>query len=111
MEESLVRQLFHAFYQLFPNASSVAISDTTQFIYNKQSNQIELKIKTGEQVNKDTATFKALQEKRKVKEYNNNKMSGLGYYAISQPIMKKQKLIGAVTAIFLQDGVTLSIPC
>lgn len=110
LDKSIVHQLFHSFYNLFPNTSSIAVADLTHFIFYQPSLDIDLKIKPGDSVHSDTVTFKAIQEKRRVKEFKENNRFGVGYYAISNPIMQEKKVIGAMTAIFAQEPEVLSVP-
>ncbi|MEI3613348.1 LytTR family DNA-binding domain-containing protein [Pseudogracilibacillus sp. SO30301A] len=110
LDKSIVHQLFNSYYNLFPNRSSIAIADLTHFIYYQPSLDIDLNIKPGDPVHSDTVTFKAIQEKRRVKEIKDNNRFGVDYYAISHPILQDKKVIGAMTAIFPQEPEFLSIP-
>ncbi|MEI3607305.1 LytTR family DNA-binding domain-containing protein [Pseudogracilibacillus sp. SE30717A] len=110
MDKSTVHQIFRSFYQLFPNSSSIAIADLNQFIYYQPSLDIDLKIKPGDPVHPKTVTYKAIHEKRRVKEYKGNTNYGVGYYAIAHPIIHDKKIVGAMTAIFPQEPEVLTIP-
>lgn len=110
MDKSIVHHLFHNYYQLFPNISSIAIADLSQFIYYQPSLDIDLKIQPGDPIYTDTVTYKAIHEKRRVKEYKGSTTFGVGYYAISQPIKQQKRVVGAMTAIFPQEPEALSIP-
>lgn len=110
MEKNTVELLFNNYYHLFPNSSSIAIANVSEFIYYQPSLDIDLKIKQGDPVTPETVTYKAIKERRRVMEYKDESFFGVPYYAISQPIIRQKKLLGAMTAIFPQKPQMLSAP-
>lgn len=110
MEKNTVELLFNNYYHLFPNSSSIAIANVSEFIYYQPSLDIDLKIKQGDPVTPETVTYKAIKERRRVMEYKDESIFGVPYYAISQPIIRQKKLLGAMTAIFPQKPQMLSAP-
>lgn len=110
MEKNTVELLFNNYYHLFPNSSSIAIANVSEFIYYQPSLDIDLKIKQGDPVTPETVTYKAIKERRRVMEYKDESIFGVPYYAISQPIIRQKKLLGAMTAIFPQKSQMLSAP-
>lgn len=110
MEKNTVELLFNNYYHLFPNSSSIAIANVSEFIYYQSSLDIDLKIKQGDPVTPETVTYKAIKERRRVMEYKDESIFGVPYYAISQPIIRQKKLLGAMTAIFPQKPQMLSAP-
>lgn len=110
MEKNTVELLFNNYYHLFPNSSSIAIANVSEFIYYQPSLDIDLKIKQGDPVTPETVTYKAIKERRRVMEYKDESIFGVSYYAISQPIIRQKKLLGAMTAIFPQKPQMLSAP-
>ena len=110
MEKKTVDLLFNNYYHLFPNSSSIAIANLTEFIYYQPSLEIDLKINKGDLVTPNTVTYKALKEEKRVMEYKDDSNFGVPYYAISQPIIKNRQVVGAMTAIFPQKPQMLSAP-
>lgn len=110
MENNTVELLFNNYYQLFPNSSSIAVANLTEFIYYKPSLDIDLKIKPGDPLISDTVTYRAIKERKRVKEYKGDTIFGVAYYGISQPIVQQKNIIGAMTAIFPQKPHTLFTP-
>jgi len=58
MEKNTVELLFNNYYHLFPNSSSIAIANVSEFIYYQPSLDIDLKIKQGDPVTPETVTYK-----------------------------------------------------
>lgn len=110
VDQSTVHYLFKNYYKLFPNSSSIAIANLERFIYYHPSLDIDLKIKPGDLLHTETVTYKAITHKKRVKEHKGNTLFGVSYYAVSQPIIKEEKIIGAMTAIFPQKPQELVTP-
>src|SRR3954447_1629874 len=78
---------------------SIAVADEKHFIYYQPSKQIDLKIKPGDIIDRDTVTYKALSGQKKISEHIENNGFGISYYGVSVPVIDHGKPKGAVTAI------------
>ncbi|MFC5627672.1 LytTR family DNA-binding domain-containing protein [Aliibacillus thermotolerans] len=95
-----VVSVIETFKDLFPKDTSIAVSDEKQYIYYKPGKKIDLKIKPGDIVKKETVTYKALAKQRKASEYIHKQVFGVPYFGISSPVLDDGELAGCVTAIF-----------
>lgn len=100
MEISAMLSIVKAISDVFPKEASIAIADTSKFIYYQPSRAIDLKIKPGDEVKEGTLTRKALMRKKKIEQYLENSVFGVPYYAMSTPILKEGDAEGCITAIF-----------
>lgn len=110
MEKKTVKRLFNSYFQLFPNSSSIAIANNTKFIYYEPSAEIDLHIRPGDPVMPDTVTYEAITKGRRVQAEKGASLFGVPYFAMSQPIIEREKVIGAMTAIFPQKPQTTAAP-
>ena len=85
--------------KIFPTETSIAISNLNHFIYYHPSKHVDLKIKTGDEINKNTVTFKSIQKRERIAEVRNSNLFGVPYYGISAPLLNDGILIGAITSI------------
>lgn len=90
-------------HEFFPENASIAISNTSEYVFYQPSKKIDLKIVPGDLIKEGTATQKALLYGQKVNEYIDSDVFGVSYYAMSIPINAEGKTTGAVTAIFPQQ--------
>ena len=90
----------HDLYKSFPIDASIAIADSSQFIYYEPSQSIDLKIKPGDSLKEGTATLKAVQARQKVTQFVDRDLYGVPYYGISIPIISNGTILYCFTAIF-----------
>lgn len=100
MEITSVDALVHAISQIFPNEVSIAISDKDKFIYYRPSENIDLKIKPGDDIKEGTLTLMALKDRKKVTMYVDDHIFGIPYFATSSPIIQNGDTEGCITAIY-----------
>jgi len=94
--------------ELFPDETSIAISNLHTFIYYHHSTEVDLKIQPGDIVHENTVTFKALQQKQRIAEIRNNHLFKVPYYAISMPIINDGIVLGAITSILPREPLLFS---
>lgn len=106
MEKLSATSLLDVIGELFSDETSIAVSNTKEFIYYRPSKRIDLKIKPGDPVKEGTITYKALTTNQKVSEFINREMYGVPYYGMAVPFLNEGKIQGCVTAVFpaLTDG-------
>ncbi|WP_188207897.1 LytTR family DNA-binding domain-containing protein [Alkalibacillus aidingensis] len=100
MEPLKMTTLLDLIGELLSDETSIALSDTDQYLYYLPSKQIDLKIKSGDPILKGTITYKALQMKQKVSEYIDRDVFGVPYYGMAVPYKDQGEVKGCVTAIF-----------
>lgn len=100
VDQQTVQTILRNYFRLFPNADSIAISDTSKYIYYEPSVHLDLHIKPGDQVPKNSTTYEAIQKQRRVKEVMEHEEEDVLYRSISEPIITKGEVIGAMTAIY-----------
>lgn len=110
MDLSSAPLLFRSFHQLLPSVNSIAIANTESFLYYKPSLDIDLKIKQGDPLRDETVTYQAIKEGKRTKEFREENVYGVAYYAVAQPIRYKKGIIGAITVIYPKEPQLLSIP-
>lgn len=106
MERLTAAALIDVFGELFSDETSIAVSNTQEYVYYRASKRIDLKISPGDPVKEGTLTKKALTTKQKVSEFINRDILGVPYYGMAVPFFHNNKLQGCVTAVFpaLNDG-------
>ncbi|MGJ7919247.1 LytTR family DNA-binding domain-containing protein [Neobacillus sp. LXY-4] len=106
MEKLTAVALLDVIGELFSDETSIAVSNTTDYIYYRPSKRIDLKICPGDPVREGTITYKALTSQQKVSEFINREIFGVPYYGMAVPFFHEGKLEGCVTAVFpaLNDG-------
>lgn len=106
MEKLTAVALLDVIGELFSDETSIAVSNTTDYIYYRPSKRIDLKICPGDPVREGTITHKALTSQQKVSEFINREIFGVPYYGMAVPFFREGKLEGCVTAVFpaLNDG-------
>ncbi len=92
--------------ELFSDETSIAVSNTKEYIYYRPSKRIDLKIRPGDPVRVGTITYKAMDTKQKISEFINREMFGVPYYGMAVPFLNEGQVEGCVTAVFpaLTDG-------
>lgn len=86
--------------ELFSDEISIAVSNTTEYIYYLPSKRIDLKIKAGDLIKEGTIAHKAIQEGQKVSEFINRDIFGVPYHGMAVPFYDEGELEGVVTAIY-----------
>jgi DNA-binding LytR/AlgR family response regulator len=106
MEKLSAAALLDIIVELFSDETSIAVSNTQEYVYYRPSKRIDLKIRPGDPVREGTITYKALTTRQKVSEFINREIFGVPYYGMAVPFFHEGKLEGCVTAIFptLNDG-------
>jgi hypothetical protein len=100
MEQFKIDSIFEAMGELFSDETSFAVSNTTEYIYYRPSQRIDLKIKKGDPIKEGTITHKALAGKQKISEFIDRDLFGVPYYGMAVPLVDEGKLEGCVSAIF-----------
>ncbi len=109
MENLTAAGLIDVIGELFSDETSIAVSNTTEYVYYRPSKRIDLKISQGDLVKEGTLTHKALTTRQKVSEFINREIFGVPYYGMAVPFFRDGKIEGCVTAIFpaLNDGKSI----
>ena len=100
MEDLSVVALLDVIGELFSDEVSIAVSNTTEYIYYRPSKRIDLKIAPGDPVVEGTIAYKALKNKQKVSEFNTKELFGVPYHGMAVPFAHKGELEGCVLAIY-----------
>jgi len=103
LDTKSINEIMKVIHEFFPEHASIAISNTTEFVYYQPSKRLDLKIQTGDPIIEGTATHKALLSGQKVNEFINSEIFGVSYYGMSIPIIEEGQIKGAVTAILPQQ--------
>lgn len=85
--------------ELFSDETSIAVSNSDNYIYYRPSKRINLKIKPGDPIKEGTITHKALLSGQKVSEFVSRDVFGVPYYGMAVPFSIKGD-VGCVTAVF-----------
>lgn len=106
MESITVVSLLDVIGELFSDEISIAVSNTSEYIYYRPSKRIDLKIRPGDMVKEGTIAYKALGAQQRVSEFIDRDVFGVPYHGMAVPFLHEGKLEGCVTAIFpaLTDG-------
>ncbi|MBG9586234.1 LytR family transcriptional regulator [Cytobacillus firmus] len=106
MESITVVSLLDVIGELFSDEISIAVSNTSEYIYYRPSKRIDLKIRPGDMVKEGTIAYKALGTQQRVSEFIDRDVFGVPYHGMAVPFLHEGKLEGCVTAIFpaLTDG-------
>ncbi|MHC2183260.1 hypothetical protein ACVLD2_003780 [Paenibacillus sp. PvR052] len=100
MEHFTMDSIFSAIGELFSDETSIAVSNTTEYIYYRPSKRIDLKIKSGDPIKEGTITHKALAGKQKISEFIDRDIFGVPYYGMAVPLLQEGLITGCVSAIF-----------
>ena len=106
MEKITIGSLLDVIGELFSDEISIAVSNTTEYIYYRPSKRIDLKIMPGDPLKEGTIAYKALVTQQKVSEFIDRDMFGIPYHGMAVPFLHEGKMEGCVTAIYpaLTDG-------
>ncbi|SEP65760.1 transcriptional regulator, LytTR family [Virgibacillus subterraneus] len=86
--------------ELFSDEISIAVSNTTEYIYYRPSKRIDLKIRNGDPVKEGTIAHKALHTEQKASEFIDRDVFGVPYHGMAVPFHNEGTLEGCVTAIY-----------
>lgn len=100
MESITVVSLLDVISELFSEEISIAVSNTSEYIYYRPSKRIDLKIRPGDPLKEGTIAHKAIFSKQKISEFINRDIFGIPYHGMAVPFFHEGKLEGCVTAIF-----------
>jgi two-component system, LytTR family, response regulator len=106
MDKSSMREIVQAISQVFPHEASIAIADTSRYIYYQPSKSIDLKIKPGDSLKEGTVSLRAVLNQEKVTQFVDEKVFGMPYYGMGMPIFNEAIAEGCITAIFPPFGGT-----
>ncbi|WP_404451370.1 LytTR family transcriptional regulator DNA-binding domain-containing protein [Virgibacillus necropolis] len=100
MERLTLGSLLDVIGELFSDEISIAVSNTSEYIYYRPSKRVDLKIRPGDVIKEGTIAHQALITKQKVSEFINRDMFGVPYHGMAVPFHHEGKLEGCVTAIY-----------
>lgn len=103
MDTKSINEIMKVIHDFFPEQASIAISNTSEYVYYQPSKKIDLKVMPGDLIKEGTATHKALLYGQKVNELIDSEILGISYYGMSMPIIEEGKIKGAVTVILPQQ--------
>ncbi|WP_453991826.1 LytTR family DNA-binding domain-containing protein [Bacillus nitroreducens] len=106
MKDITLGSLLNVIGELFSDEISIAVSNTTEYVYYRPSKRVDLKIKPGDEVKEGTIAYKAITSRQKASEFINRDVFGVPYHGMAVPFFHKNELEGCVTAIYpaLTDG-------
>ncbi len=102
MDPKQIEEIMEVIKEFFPENTSIAISDTNEYIYYQPSKKVDLKIKPGDPIKEGSAAYKALTYGQKISTYIESDVFGVPYYGMSIPLIDEGEIKGAITAIFPQ---------
>ena len=97
-----IEEIMEVIKEFFPENTSIAISDTNEYIYYQPSKKVDFKIKPGDPIKEGSAAYKALTYGQKINSYIESDVFGVPYYGMSIPLIEEGETKGAITAIFPQ---------
>ncbi len=100
MEPFKMESIFDAIGELFSDETSIAVSNTKEYIYYRPSKRINLKIKQGDPIKEGTITHKALAAQQRISEFIDRDIFGVPYYGMAVPLFSGGGTEGCVSAIF-----------
>lgn len=100
MESLTLGSLLDVIGELFSDEISIAVSNTTEYIYYLPSKRIDLKIQPGDAIKQGTIADKALIEGQKVSEFIDRGIFGVPYHGMAVPFQQDGYLAGCVLAIY-----------
>jgi hypothetical protein len=86
--------------ELFSDEISIAVSNTTEYIYYRPSKRVDLKITPGEKIKEGTIAYKAISTKQKAQEFIDRSVFGVPYHGMAVPYYENEKVAGCVMAIY-----------
>jgi len=99
VEKLTISSLINILEEIVPNDASIAIADDKRFIDYYPSEYVDLNIRPGDEIDKETVTYKALTNQKKVSEFKDDRLFGMPYYGISVPLLSNGEPKGCITTI------------
>ncbi|AOH53193.1 LytTR family DNA-binding domain-containing protein [Peribacillus muralis] len=99
MDQFTVESVLNIIREFVPKGASISVADSEKYIYYQPSKQVDLRIKPGDLISENTATYQALSIRKKIGVQVESNVFGVPYYGLSVPIMNEGNPLGAVTAI------------
>ncbi|MCZ2259072.1 LytTR family DNA-binding domain-containing protein [Sporosarcina sp. G11-34] len=99
MESLTIGSLLDVMGELFSDEISIAVANTTEYVYYQPSKRIDLKIRPGDLLKEGTIAYKAIADNQKVSEFINRDVFGVPYHGMAVPFQHEGKLQGCVLAI------------
>lgn len=89
----------------YPEDACVVVASTTEVLAYRPGKKIDIKIKIGATVDqyRGTATVKALDSRKFIREERGPEFFGFAYISTAQPIMDGGEMVGVVSAIISND--------
>lgn len=100
MEHLTLGSLLEVMGELFSDEISIAVTDTTSYIYYQSSKRIDLKISPGDALKKGTLAYKAIAQRQKVSEFIHRDVLGIPYHGMAVPYENNGEIAGSVLAIY-----------
>jgi len=94
------KELLDVIGELFSDEVSIAVSNTTEYVYYRPSKRVDLKIKPGDPVRAGSLAHKATHSRQKLSEFVNRSVLGVPYHGMAVPFYRDGELAGCVTAIY-----------
>lgn len=87
MDPKQIEEIMEIIKEFFPENTSIAISDTNEYLYYQPSKKVDLKIKPGDPIKEGSAAHKALSYGQKISSYIEPDVFGVAYYGMSIPLI------------------------
>lgn len=100
MDDLTLGSLLDVIGELFSDEISMAVSNTSEYIYYRPSKRIDLKIRPGDTIKQGTIADKALMQGQKVSEFIDRGIFGVPYHGMAVPFQHDGHLEGCVLAIY-----------
>lgn len=100
VDQQTVQTILRNYFRLFPNAESIIIADTERYMYYEPSVGLDLHIRVGDPISPSSTTYDAIHQAKRVKEVIKYEEEDILYRSISEPILSKGKVVGAMTAVY-----------
>lgn len=86
--------------ELFSDEISIAVSNTSEYIYYRPSKRVDLKITPGDPIMEGTIAYKAINTNQKASEFIDRTIFGVPYHGMAVPYYEGEEIAGCVMAIY-----------
>ena len=100
MNNLTISALLDVLAELFSDEVSIGITDKNNYLYFRPSKRIDLKIKAGDPIRKDTLAYKALTSGKNISEFIHRDVYGMPYHGMAVPLYNQTKLEGTLLAVY-----------
>lgn len=100
MDKFTLGSLLDVMGTLFSDEVSIAVTNTTEYIYYRPSKRIDLKIEAGDPVKEGTIAHKALATGHKASEFIDKEVFGVPYHGMAVPFEQDGEIAGCALAIY-----------